>query len=306
MSLKISVIIPVYNDPGGLRDTLESLVAQDFPRSRFEIIVVDNGSTDLTHQVASDFATNYPEIMRVVVEDSIQSSYAARNKGIDLSFGEIMCFIDADMTVDKDWLRNVERLLAEKRINYVGFRVEITVNKKTVVALYNQMNGFPVEYYVKDTGFAPTCCLAVRRDLFRKVGLFNPRLVSSGDLEFGNRVKQAGFSLWYEPNIIMYHPARTTIRSFIKKSLRIGRGIYQLSTLYPDRYSGIQSRLVSRRPRSARTPTNTAAYKQTGLTMKMAFYFLTLVNIIALGLGYLLEQWRMRRTSNNKEHPGIV
>ena len=309
MSLKISVIIPVYNDPGGLGDTLQSLVAQDFPRSRFEVIVVDNGSTDFTHQVARDFAAGHPEIIRVVIEDSIQSSYAARNKGIDLSSGEIICFIDADMTVDRDWLRNVEYLFAAESVYYVGFRVEVTINKKTVVALYNQMRTFLIEHHVKNTDFVPTCCLAVRRDLFRKVGLFNPRLVSGGDLECGNRVKESGVSLRYEPTIVMYHPARATIWSLIKRDLRRGRGISQLSTLYPDRYSGMQSKLrnplhlLPRRPRFERAPTNMEAFKQNKLTIRMAFYFLELVSKIALGLGYIAEQCRVRRTSNNKKHP---
>lgn len=77
-NLSISVIIPVYNDPAGLQDTLQSLVIQESP-GKFEIIVADNGLTDGTVQVAEKYCSRHEGLIKIVVEDNIQSSYAARN-----------------------------------------------------------------------------------------------------------------------------------------------------------------------------------------------------------------------------------
>ena len=108
--IKVSVVIPVYNDPSGLQDTLESLVAQNFPKDQYEIIVVDNGSTDKTLDVAKMHADKYPQLVKYVIEDNIQSSYAARNKGIIVAKGELISFIDADMTVREEWLIKIQSI----------------------------------------------------------------------------------------------------------------------------------------------------------------------------------------------------
>lgn len=75
-SVEISVIIPVYNDAEGLRDTLESLVDQEFDGD-YEILPVDNNSADNTGEVIEEFERNYPKLVRGLEENEIQSSYAA-------------------------------------------------------------------------------------------------------------------------------------------------------------------------------------------------------------------------------------
>jgi len=188
MGIIISVIVPVYNDSRGLKDTLGSLVNQDFPPENFEIIVADNGSTDNTLNVAKAFTQKYSKLIRIVVEDKIQSSYAARNKGIKKSTASIIAFIDADMSVAKNWLTGISDSLEEHQVNYLACNVEIFTKGKTIFGLYNQMTGFPVEDYVRNLHFAPTCCLVVRKTVFKNAGIFDSRLISSGDREFGNRV----------------------------------------------------------------------------------------------------------------------
>ncbi|MFP4481685.1 MAG: glycosyltransferase [Thermovirgaceae bacterium] len=237
MKTKISIIVPVYNDPEGLKDTLESLVAQDFPRSGFEIVVVDNGSTDNTHELAESFSALHPNIVKVAIEARFRTSYAARNKGIRSSSGEILCFIDANMTVDSDWLNKVSELFSSEAVDAVGFHVKIMrENGSGITSLYNKVTGFPVKRYIERAGFAPTCCLAVRHSVIEQVGPFDWRLMSSGDVEFGHRLTGSGFSLHYEASIVMYHPARETFASLTKKYVRIGRGLRQLRVFYPERY----------------------------------------------------------------------
>lgn len=230
----VSVVVPVYNDPDGLAQTLESLTVQTYPADRHEVIVVDNGSTDDTPAVAHGFCSRHDHVT-LVVEGAIQGSYAARNRGIRNASGEVIAFVDADVTVPADWLARVAAATAET--DYLACGVQLyTDGTETLASKYDRLSGFRVGWYVDELHFAPTCCLAVRAGVFDDVGLFDSRLVSSGDLEFGNRVHESGRTLTYRPDIRMYHPTRDSVAALLRKAARIGRGRQQLRRFYPDRY----------------------------------------------------------------------
>ncbi|NGM68570.1 glycosyltransferase [Natronolimnobius sp. AArcel1] len=232
----VSVIIPVYNDPEGIRTTLESLLEQTYPTNATEIVVVDNGSDDETRSVVRTIAADHPDRIRLETEFDTQGSYAARNTGIRESDGDYLAFIDADVVADSDWLEAAVAATQNHGVDYVGSRVEIERNGETFAGLYNELTGFPVERYIERNEFAPTCALVVARDVISDVGEFDAELVSGGDTEFGQRVAAAGYDLHYEPTARVIHPARTSLRSLLEKYVRIGRGIAQRQQKYPERY----------------------------------------------------------------------
>lgn len=234
--MKFSVIIPVYNEPAGLQITLDSLLNQSYDQHEYEVIVVDNGSKDQTLAVADSYAKKYPTQVLVEKEHELQGSYAARNKGISIAKGEIFCFIDADMTVERDYLKKMDAFFQEHKPDYVGCRVVVYSDKNTLAAKFNQLNGFKVESELKSSQYAPTCCLSVKRDIFEKVGLFDYRLESGGDYEFGQRVYRKGLVQKYANDIQLLHPARWKYTSLKNKSKRVARGICQLAMHYPDLY----------------------------------------------------------------------
>ena len=259
----VSVVVPVYNDRDGLGATLASLVEQTYPESSYEVIVVDNGSTDRTPQLARAVAAGN-EVVCVEEETEIQGSYAARNAGIRASEGEILAFLDADVTVEPDWLETAVAWMNDHDAKYVGCRIEIPEpdrepvepaqglvgsaqglagpaqglvgSVRDLVGRYDALTGFPVERYVRENEFAPTCGLLVAREVFDDVGLFDPGLVSGGDTEFGQRVADAGYELHYAPELRVEHPARSSLRSLLGKHVRVGRGMAQRSRRHPDRY----------------------------------------------------------------------
>jgi glycosyltransferase AglI len=231
---RLSVIVPVYNDPSGIRTTLESVTAQTYPAENYEVVAVDNGSTDGTREVIRAFAGLY-ENVHLVVEDDVQGSYAARNEGIEFASGEVIAFIDADMTVDEDWVASVLASHEEHGWEYMGCAIETYVEgERTLGALYDHLlGGFPVERYMKEKGFTVTACLVVTREVFDEVGRFDERYTSQGDGEFGKRVREAGFVQHFEPEITMYHPTRTDLRAWLGKQVRIGRGAAQHRRFHP-------------------------------------------------------------------------
>lgn len=175
-----------------------------------------------------------------MVEDEIQSSYAARNKGIRNAKGSILAFIDADMTVKTDWLSLGVGSMIEKNAEYLACNVEIySSGCESLSAKYNRLTGFPIKKYIEEYKFGPTCCILVDRKLFEEVGYFDARMISGGDKEFGNRVYNSGKRFYFEPNIVMYHPARSTLSSLLKKDFRVGKGIAQLRKYYPERYGNL-------------------------------------------------------------------
>ncbi len=243
----ISVIIPVYNDPRGLADTVGSLLRQDYPAERYEVVVVDNASEDDTPRVAESFAAAQPSRVRTLSEREIRSSYAARNRGVRAARGEILCFLDADMTAPPTYLASLERRFAEGDVDYLGCPVTLSTGRNTLAETYDRVLGFQVERYLRDAHFAPTCCLAVRADVCARVGLFDATLASGGDWEFGVRVWEHGLRQACAGDIVLSHPARATLRALAAKRRRVARGHAVLESRFPARFPGLEASYRVRR-----------------------------------------------------------
>ncbi|WP_053947423.1 glycosyltransferase [Halolamina sediminis] len=277
----ISVIVPVYNDFGGISDTLGSLT--DRIDQDHEILVVDNGSTDDTREAIRDYTQDHGHI-HLLVEDEIQGSYAARNKGIQHADGNVLAFVDADETVDDNWLETALRAMDEQQADYLGCNVELTLPEDTLVGRYNARTGFPVEQYLETEHYAPTCALLVRREVFEDVGTFDSRLVSGGDREFGERVHEAGYEQGYAEDATVYHPARTSFDTLASKNFRVGRGFCQKQRYYPERFG---------KPGIPPTPSGSGSNgdddePESALT-RVAFSLLSITMLACRGFGYYYE-----------------
>lgn len=242
MNIFVSVIIPVYNDTNGLNSTVNSLIEQDIDPTEYEIIIADNGSNDGTKELALEIQSRYPERVKVVHEDKIQGSYAARTKGLRIALGDLYCFLDADVTVEHDFLSKVVALFHNGPVDYLGCNVKMRLVKNTLAAKYNYIRGFGVRKAIEKDKYTPTCCLIIRCGVMEKVGNFDHRVEGGGDFEFGERVHEAGFYMDYAEDIIVYHPTRWKYSSLITKAKRVGRGNAELAHYYPDKYRYLYTR----------------------------------------------------------------
>jgi GT2 family glycosyltransferase len=283
-----SFVTPVYNDPSGVSNTLSSIVLQT--AGDFEILIVDNDSTDDTCEVISEYAQAYKNV-RLLVEDEFQGSYAARNKGLQHADGEILAFLDADETVDDDWLEAALEAMDEQDVDYLGCNVELTLPEDTLFGRYNAHTGFPVKQYLEEENYAPTCALLVRREVFEDVGQFDGRLISGGDREFGERVHEAGYDQGYAENATVYHPARTSFESLAKKNFRVGRGFCQKRRYYPERYGkpGIPPKPSGSGSTSDSEDDTGDEYAPRSLFERVAFAFLSISMLACRGMGYYYE-----------------
>lgn len=231
----VSVVVPVYNDPDGIAVTLESITNQTYPDGQYEVLIVDNGSTDGTRGVIRGYIERYPELVTLIIEDT-QGRGAARNAGIEAANGSVFAFIDADMTVDETWLTSVVESFQSGNHDYMGCAVETYPpdGHETLGTRYDSVFRFDMQRIIKKSKYAGGGCLVVRRSVFDTVGLFDNRLLE--DREFGQRVYESGFELHFEPSITMYHPARSSATEQIKKNFRVGRGARQLHEIHPNRF----------------------------------------------------------------------
>ncbi|WP_440769559.1 glycosyltransferase [Natronorubrum sp. DTA28] len=299
---QVSVVVPVYNDPAGLRDTLDSLTTQTYPTDAYEVLVVDNGSTDETPAVAREFADDHDRIT-VLVEDEVQSSYAARNRGIEHANGEILAFVDADMIAEEEWLVDAVGAFERTDAEYVGCNVEMVPSEDgdSLAERYNLRTGFPIDHFVENLGFAPTCCLLVHRSVIDDVGSFDSRLISGGDREFGHRVRDSGRELQFAPDATIYHPTRSTADAILRKSRRVGRGVYQLRAFHPTRYDStipVALNPVPYLPPRPQQVRSVDGWSELSRREKAGFYLLSYARGICNGLGRLEETIRMRASTS--------
>lgn len=278
IDLPMAVVVPVYNDPKGIQTTLDTLLAQG-TNCPYNIHVVDNNSTDETPEVIRSYDHEHVTLHH---ETDIQSSYAARNIGIRNTNAELLAFVDSDMTVPENWLGTALQTVQRTDTDYMGCNVELTLPENPpFAARYDHHTGFPIEGYIERQHFAPTCCLFVRREVFEEVGLFDHRLISGGDKEFGNRVHDAGYELHFSEDVTMFHPTRDSLPALVKKDLRVGRGLCQLQQYHPNRYG---TPGIPPRPSGVKSPDG-----ELSINYRLAFETLSKLLTAVRGIGYYHE-----------------
>ena len=225
--IKVTVAIPTYNRADFLRQTLAGIVAQQFPRDHFEILVIDNNSSDATAAVVAEFASAHPAPRHV--REPKQGLDFARNRAIAEAQGEIIVFGDDDILVRPDWLAQMTVPLladgASRRVGAVGGEV-IPVFPHGLPEWVREWHA-PLAFRT-DTGPIPArhcpmgANLAFPKWIFDELGAFHTALdraagnyFSGGDSEMIRRVRQAGYQVWFAPAAAVQHqmPAnRTTFR----------------------------------------------------------------------------------------------
>lgn len=210
----ISVIVPHLNQPNGLESCLGSLKSQTLDRLAFQIIVVDNGSTSLPKAVIE----RYPGTL--LLQELRPGPGLARNRGIEAANAEVLAFIDADCRAHPDWLHSALRALqfsSERTI--LGGDVRIWHEDKTAITAveaYESVFAYRFKLYIDQHGFSGTGNLVVRRCDFDRIGPFRGIEVAE-DIDWGRRARAAGFTFRYVPEMIVFHPARRSLRELLIK-----------------------------------------------------------------------------------------
>ena len=203
----LSIVIPAYNEASGISKTLDSILAQQYTEN-FEVIVVDNNSTDTTAAIAKSYADRLN--LKVLHEPQVGRG-AARAAGFAAASGSIICSTDADTIVPSDWLIKITEPLSGPGIVAVAGTSKITEGTPLQNTIFNWLQptlGHLFEFfhgYIWLTG----CNASVRKDAYIKTGGFNRDLNALEDADMGRCLSNIG-----RIRHITYVPVTSSARRF--------------------------------------------------------------------------------------------
>ncbi|MGI9076783.1 MAG: glycosyltransferase [Gemmatimonadaceae bacterium] len=220
----LSVIVPAHQGAGVLPRSLSSLAASDLSRECWELIVVDDASTDETALIAARYADTV-----VRLPGRPHGPAYARNRGFEVARGEIVVFTDADVSVHVDTLRRFAEVFCnEPEVSAVFGAYDDEPAEKGLITEYRNL----LHHYVhhQNAGEAETFwagCGAVRTAVFRKAGMYDEWHYSRPqieDIELGHRIRAIGHRISLRPEIQGKHLKRWTLRQVIRTDLN-DRGV---------------------------------------------------------------------------------
>jgi glycosyltransferase involved in cell wall biosynthesis len=204
----VSVIVPVRNGIEDLRGLLASLERQTLPRERFEVVIGDDGSEDAPESLET------PDGSVRVLPGSRINAYAARNRAVRASRGQVLAFCDADCRPEPGWLEAGLAALAEAEL--AAGEIRFAVPERRTVWTLLDMETYKDHRRQVAASNAETANLFATRELFDRLGGFDDSLPAHADFDFAQRAVASGASLVYAPAAQVSHPTRDRARSFLQ------------------------------------------------------------------------------------------
>ena len=236
----ISIIICTYNRQKFILKTLKCLQEQDFPASDFEIIIVNNNSSDNTKAICADFVSQSPGLQINYVEEYNQGLSYARNRGIKEAKGAIITFIDDDAFAVSGFLKSIHGFFSQNSsVLALGGKVkpEFETGKPSWMSpfLMPLVAALDMGENIKEfsgKSFPVGANMSFRSEVFERFGLFNNdlgrkgnNLLGSEEKDFFNRLKKATIKIIYLPEAEVTHiipPSRITIDYIKRQAIGIG------------------------------------------------------------------------------------
>lgn len=217
----VSVIVPVFNGERTIEACLASLLGQDYPKERYEVIVVDNRSTDRTASLVQRFPVRY------VLEDRVQGSYAARNRGVREASGELLAFTDADCVASPDWIRQGVAGFTSSEIGCVAGGIR-PLESKTLAQRYAAAHRALSHEAGSSNGerrVAYTANAFYRKATIERLGGFDPTVRSGGDADLSRRMSERlALRIAVRPEAGVSHQHRETVRELLRQRRHYGYG----------------------------------------------------------------------------------
>ena len=230
--MTVSLCVVAYNEERFLPNLLDDLKKQTYPHEFTEIVLIDGISSDNTKQIMLDFAKSNESFYSVQVIDNAQRIQAAGwNIAIANAKSDVIIRIDAHTHIPADF--TAKNMVLQERGEYVtgGVRPCLIDNptpwKETLLEVENSMFGSSVSKGRKNTksGYVKSMFhAAYRREVFEKAGVFNTNLLRTEDNEMHYRIREVGYQLYCDPDIVSYQYARSSFKKMIKQ--KYGNGYW--------------------------------------------------------------------------------
>jgi O-antigen biosynthesis protein len=230
---RMSVIVCVYNGEQTIRDCCEGLLELDYPD--YEVIIVDDGSTDRTAELASEYPFQ-------LIRTQNHGLSSARNTGLEAATGQIVAYTDGDARPDPHWLMYLAAGFQKTaHVGIGGWNLGPNGDGWIADCVTNAPGG-PVHVLLSDSEaeHIPGCSMAFRKDALAAIGGFDPQFRAAGDdVDVCWRLQQRGWTLGFEPGAMVWHHHRNSVRAYWRQQLGYGRAEAMLERKWPEKYNAI-------------------------------------------------------------------
>ncbi len=223
-----SIIIPSYNRADELAELFETIEKLNFPPDRFEVVVADDGSTDSTPQFIEQAVSRFSFQLGYFTQHK-KGPGAARNLGMEKAKGDFFIFIDSDVLLPEDWLKNIDESLQQEQADaFGGPDTYLDSFSPLLKAINYTMTSFITtgglrgkkgkklaKYYPRSFN------MGLSKKLWKKIGGFHPRFYGE-DIEFSHRIINSGARVIFIESAFLYHKRRTNLTKFFRQVYRMG------------------------------------------------------------------------------------
>lgn len=231
----VSIIIPCRNEEKYIGKCLDSIVLQNFPKAKMEVLVVNGASEDKTKEIVKEYTGRYPFIK--LLENPKKFTPFGLNTGIKAAKGEVIVRMDAHAGYKKNYVLKCLNYLEKSGADNVGgiiktLPAENTLSAKAIAFSLSHPFGVGSSYFrlgskkpkLVDTVFGG----CYKRKVFEKIGLYNEKLTRSQDIEFNKRLKKGGGKILLVPEITAFYYPQADFKKFLKHNFNDG-----IWTTYP-------------------------------------------------------------------------
>ena len=233
VSPRISVVVCSYNGARTIRACLDGLSQLEYPD--FEVIVVDDGSTDQTAAIAREYGFS-------LISTENRGLSSARNTGLQAATGEIVAYIDDDAYPDPQWLTYLAAtFMRTTHVGVGGPNIAPPGNGVIADCVANAPGG-PIHVLLSDTEaeHIPGCNMAFRKTALEAIGGFDPQFRTAGDdVDVCWRLRDGGWTLGFSPGAMVWHHRRNTARAYWRQQRGYGAAEAMLERKWPERYNAV-------------------------------------------------------------------
>jgi cellulose synthase/poly-beta-1,6-N-acetylglucosamine synthase-like glycosyltransferase len=240
---KVSFLIPVLNEEKTLAQSLDSLLAVEYPAEKMEILLAIGSCTDNTRMIAEQYAKKYSNIR--ILENPPGNTSIGRNICIKHATGEMLMNYSGHVVTEKNLLKELALRLQSLPADVVAVGCSnLSPGKQNFVgevsgaaflsfmggrSFFSQNSVFPEERYTDHLSFS-----CYRKEAVEKVGGFDPVFWCGQDYELDIRLRKAGYKILYTPKTKVYHFKRDSIRSLWRQMYRYGIARAKMVKKHPD------------------------------------------------------------------------